>query len=618
MSVNKKLYSSTGLILLGVAFLVFTLLNNTLFSNIRLDLTENNLYTLSDGTREVIESIEEPINLYFYFSEGASEDLTSLRSYAVRVKELLEEYAAVSAGEIKLNIIDPEPFSDDEDRAAAFGLQAVPVSAAGDSLYFGLAGTNALDDLVIIPFFQPDKEEFLEYEISKLVQSLILTEKPVIGLISSLQVQGDVNMTTFQSTPAWMVMQQLEELFTVTDVDAESEMVPADVDILMVIHPKQLSEQMLFSIDQFLMNGGKMLAFVDPLAETDKPAQANPMMPSAPTNQSSNLNELTRGWGVTLRDNFVLGDSERALSVSGSNGAPVRHVAIVGMVGENFEKQDIVTAELESINLATAGILDLATKTTVEVQPLITSSTLAMPLDSFQFQFLRDPADLQKDFAATGEKYLLAARFSGKANSAYPDGIDGFEGDLVAATDQLNVILVADTDMLSDRLWVQVQNFFGQKIASPFANNGDFVVNALDNLGGSTALISVRSRGRFSRPFDVVQELRRVADERYLESADELQAQLNETESKLSELQSATQGAGLLTLSPEQEAAVVQFQQEKLRIRKQLRDVRHQLDQDIDALGSTLKFLNIALIPLLLTLLLIVMRYLRTRSEEVA
>lgn len=613
---NRQYYSGLGLLVLGVGFLVFTLLNNMLFNHWRLDLTENNLYTLSDGSKQIIGAIDEPINLYFFFSKKSSEDLTQLRSYATRVGELLDEYAVIGDGKINLSVINPEPFSEAEDQAAEFGLQSVPINAAGDELYFGLAATNALDDLEVITFFQPDKEEFLEYEISKLVQSLSVVEKPTVGVLSSLAVQASMNQQTFQMTHAWMVIEQLEQLFNVESLAPDIDSLPPEVDILLVIHPKQLSETLLFAIDQFVMAGGKLLAFVDPLAESGRPQQASPMMPAPPTEQSSNLNRLTEAWGVTLRDNVVLGDSQAALAVDSGSGTPVRHLAIVGMEGENFSSDDIVTSSLESINLATAGILDIAEDAPGNIEPLISSSAFSMPLDSFQFQFMSDPQDLMRTFKPTGEQYVVAARISGPAPSAFPEGIETSKGKHLTETQDINVILVADTDVLTDRLWVQVQDFFGQRIASPWANNGEMVTNALDNLSGGASLISIRSRGRFTRPFDVVQDLRREAEARYQESADDLQAQLSDTEQRLTELQSAQSEGNLFGLSLEQEQALVQFQQEKLKIRKQLRDVRHQLDSDIERLGSTLKFLNIALIPILMMLLLLVMNVLRLRRED--
>ena len=612
---KKKYYSGLGLCLLALGFLMFTLLNNVLFGGWRLDLTGNNLYTLSDGSREILESIDEPVNLYFFFSEKSSEDLTSLRVYATRVREMLEEYELAANGKINLSVVDPEPFSEAEDQAAEFGLQGIPVSTAGEELYFGLAATNALDDQEVIPFFQPDKEEFLEYEISKLIQSLSVVEKPVVGVLSSLEVQGNMNMQTYQMTPPWMVVDQLMQLFSVQTINPEGT-IPAEIDILLLIHPKQLSEAMLFSIDQFVMGGGRLLAFIDPLAETDRPVRANPMMPAPPSIQVSTLNQLTEAWGVTMRSDVILGDSQTALAVGGVDGTPVRHLAILGMESDNFSRDDIVTSSLENINLSTAGILDVAEDASVQVEPLISSSTFAMPMEALQFQFLSDPNDLKQGFKPTGESYLVAARLSGSAPSAFPEGLEESEGTVLTETDNLNVILVADTDILSDRMWVQVQEFFGQRIASPWANNGDMVINALDNLSGGASLISIRSRGRFSRPFDVVQDLRREAEASYLEKANDLQARLTETEQKLSDLQSSQSENNLLVLTPEQEEALVQFQQEKVEIRRQLREVRHQLDSDIEVLGSTLKFLNIALIPILMTLILLVVNYIRVNRRQ--
>ncbi|MBT3425208.1 MAG: ABC transporter [Gammaproteobacteria bacterium] len=617
---KNYLNSVSSVVFILVGFLVFSVFNNTFFHQVRLDLTENKLFTLTQGSGEIVAALDEPIHLYFFFSEKASADLTSLRTYADRVASLLEEYALLSNGKIKLSRVNPEPFSEQEDQAAAFGLQAIPVSAGGDELYFGLAGTNALDQVEIIRFFQPDKEEFLEYEVSKLIQGLNTTGKPKVGLISSLPVRSRVDPNTFQTTPGWVSISQLDSFFEVIEIEPTADTLQEGLDMLILLHPKNLSETMQRGIDQYLMNGGKLLAFVDPLSELDRPAQTNPMMPVLPQGQGSDLNWLTAAWGVSLRASAVLGDSQNALTVSSANGTPVRHLAILGLGPDALRTDDVITSGLESLNFSTAGILDIDDAKDVIVTPLILSSEYSGPLDTVQFQFLRDPADLQKSLKITGEAYPLAVRLSGPARSAFSVAPDDAQTDAKSSsnqTDDLNLILVADTDVLSDRLWVQVQNFFGQEIASPWADNGDFLVNAVDNLGGSTALISVRSRGRFTRPFEAVQDLRRQAEAKYLESAEALQLRLTETERKLSELQSSKVQDMSLNLSPEEESALLQFQEEKLVIRKQLRDVRHQLDKDIEQLGSTLKFVNIALVPILLTLLLLAINVLRGRKEEV-
>ena len=610
---EKLIYSGAGLALMAVAFVMFILISNTLFSGVRLDLTENNLYTLSPGTHEIIDSIDEPINFYFFFSDQASADLTALRSYATRVRELLEEYEVRARGKILLSVVDPEPFSDAEDQAAGFGLQSVPVNNAGDELYFGLAATNSTDGQEIIGFFQPDKEEFLEYEISKLVQTLSQVERPTVGLLSSMVVRGDFNMQTMQQSPPWVVVGQIEQMFDVETVPITVTEIPDHIETLVLIHPKGLTEDALYAIDQFALRGGRIVAFIDPVAEMDAQAPgANPM--TQIQSQASDLGPLLAAWGAELMPNTVLGDAQSALTVGGQGGQPVRHLAILGFGQDNLAANDVVIGNLESLNFASVGIIKPMADTMTTFTPLIHSSEYAAPLQSFQLM-LGGPEELQQGFSPTGERYVVAARLSGQASSAYPDRAS--EEDGLAETSDLNVLLVADTDFLSDRLWVQVRNFFGTQVASPFADNGDFFNNAVENMIGSSALIRVRSRGRFTRPFDVVQNLRREAEASYLASANDLQDRLAETESKLQTLQRERTEQSVLLLSPEQEAELVRFQDEKLRIRKELRDVRHQLDKDIQALGATLKFANVILLPVLLTLILMLAwRVWRGRSVD--
>ena len=631
-----RLSSTLMLVVIFGIFFAFTMLNNALFSSARIDLTENKLYTLTLGTRDLIAEIDEPIKFRFFFSQRASEDLTALRAYARRVQELLEEYQALAGGSINLEIIDPEPFSEEEDLAAQFGLQSVPVNNAGDELYFGLVGTNSVDDQLIISFFQPDKEEFLEYDISRIIHQLNSSRKPKVGLLSSLKIQGDIDTSTFQTTPAWVVIDQLTQQYEVVDVAMDATELPRDMQLLIIVHPKSLSDATLFAIDQFAMAGGRVLLFVDPLAEMERrPPGA---MPTEPASDFS----LLSNWGMQLRADTVLTDSVAALNVGGSNGQPVRHLGILGLSAENFNSDDVSLASLESINVTTSGILDMVGRPESRIDILIQSSENAMPMASTEFQSLTDPEQLLKTFVPTGERYTIAARISGKAVTAYPEGVDfetvpgadpeaEVEGQgqgqgqgqvestrdtqllqtVLTGTDKLNVIVVADTDILTDRLWVQVQNFFGQAIASPWANNGDFVLNSVDNLLGGSELISIRSRGRFSRPFTVVESLRLAAQSKYQKSADTLQRELEETEAELNEVESSQSDQNLLALSPEQEQAITQFQDEKLRIRKQLRDVRHQLDKDIEGLGATLKLINIIVLPLLLVLVIYAMRYTR-------
>ena len=598
-----KLYSRLALALLLVGFLVFTALNNLLFGGVRLDLTEHGLYTISDGTRRILDSIGEPINLQLFFSDEAAKDVAPLRIYASRVRELLEELELQAGGRLRLSVVDPAPFSESEDQAAAFGLQSVPLSLGGDAVYFGLAGTNAYGDENVIAFLQPDREQYLEYEIAELIQSLVSVQKPVIGLLSGLQINGGFDMASQRPTPAWMVIEQARELFELREIQASAESIEKDVTLLMLVHPGELSEKMEFAIDQFVLNGGHALIFVDPFCESAN-VGANPMMRQAPANTASNLPRLFKAWGVEMTEGKVLADRANALLITAVPGeAPVPHLAFLALGGEAIVDGDIVSEGLEAVNVGAAGILRPIEGASTKFVPLLQSSDQAALLDTLQVQISRDPRSLLEGFQPTGERYTVAARLSGAASSAF-DGAIEEGGDYQSKSDNINVIVVTDADMLADRFWVQTQDFFGQRIATAWADNGTMVLNAMENLAGSSDLISIRSRGRYSRPFTVVQQLRAEAEARNRATADGLQQRLDETERQLTELQKSKQDQNLLVLSDEQEAALSQFQQEKLRIRKELRDVRHQLDKDIQNLGTALKLLNIVVLPLMLTALL--------------
>ncbi len=603
-AVQKPLLIALAVLL----FFVFNAFNHLVFKDARLDLTEGQLYTLSEGSLNLVQGVEEPVQLYFFFSEAASRDLTPIRTYADRVESMLEEFALASNGMLLVERIDPAPFSEAEDEAAAFGLQAVPVSATGDSLYFGLAGSDALDNVETIPFFQPDREMFLEYEISQLIDRLARPKREMVGLISTLPVTNQVNPQTFQPEPGWQSILSLEDTVTLESIDVSAEEIPEGLAALVLIHPKSLPDQMKTALVRYLASGGKVIAFLDPLAEMDR-AATSPMMPSLPSGQASSLNWLTRSLGVQMREAEVLGDPQLALSVSTPSGAPTRHLAILGLSNAQLNSESIVTAQLDSLNFASAGFFDIDSPT-VAVETLIESSEFANGIAASQLQFLQNPEDLMQSFSEGSEARPIAVRLSG------PTTLEtGLEGDAPLEVSNLDLILVSDTDVLSDRLWVQVQNFFGQQVATAFADNGSLLTNLVDYFAGSQDLISVRSRGRFTRPFEVVQSLRREAEAQYLASAEQLQLELNETERQLADLESQQESDGVLRLSDEQEAALVRFQDEKLRIRKALRDVRHRLDQDIDQLGEHLKLLNIIVLPILLTLMLAMAAWAQLRKR---
>lgn len=585
-----------------VCFILILLITNTLFSSARLDLTEQNIYSLSDGTQNILENLEQEVEVILYYSDKASKDLTALRSYAKRVQELLAEYVILSDGKLSLTVIDPEPFSEAEDQAAEVGLQAIPI-ASGEEIYFGLSAQSKSGVQSIISFLQPDKEAFLEYQLTELVYRLGQSVTPVLGLMSNLDMRGGFDMQRGGSTPPWTVFEQLDQLYDVRWVSEELDEIESDIDLLMLVMPENLSQEATYALDQFVMGGGKLLLFMDPKAETAQPE------PEGETNEQLDdaLDKLLKSWGVDYVSDRVVVDEAYGLTISmGQGQPPVRHIGLLGVQSDGLNPNEVASAELEVVNFASSGVLLPTENAQSEFNALAWSSPYAQLMAVDEYNQIQDPTELQHRVSAATDSYILAARLSGAANSVFdakPDAI-GSDAEFIKATEQLNVLVVADTDVLSDRLWVQVQNFFGQRVVQPWADNGAFAHNLVEQFLGSSDLINIRSRGRFSRPFEVVQDIQQQAQTLYLENERLLQQQLEQTEMQLAQLETL-RDKDTMMLSVEQEATLEQFQQEKLHIRKALRDVRHELGKDIEGLGSVLKVLNIAVAPILLVLMLL-------------
>ncbi|HSG66863.1 MAG TPA: Gldg family protein [Gammaproteobacteria bacterium] len=608
----------TALLLLALGFFAAVVASNALLRGLRIDLTENRLYTISPGTHRVLESIAEPINLYFFFSDSETSDvpdIQGLRTYATRVREMLEEFVAQSDGMLVLQVVDPLPFSEEEDRATQFGIQPLALGQLGESIFFGLAGTNSVGGEQTIGFFQPDKEAFLEYELARLVYSLANPEKPVVGLLSGVSMAAGFDPQLQRMTEPWVITTQARQLFEIRNLTPGQAQIDSEVDILWIVHPQDLDDATLYAIDQFILGGGRALIFVDPLAEID-------MVAADPTGMAmgsaSNLERLFDTWGIAFSADEIVADDRLALSVSGGpGGRPIRHLGLLGLDAETIDREEVVTAGLGSINVGTAGYFTRRDDASVELVPLLWSSTQAAALPASRFQFLADPTSLLDDFVPSGETYVLAARLDGPLTTAFPDGAPEGAGETAAtpltSTDSANVIVVGDVDVLSDRLWVQVQRFLGQQIVTPFANNGDLVVNALDNLSGSADLIGIRARATFSRPFTTVEELRREADAQFRQTEQQLEAELDETERRLGELQEARTDQGSLLMSEEQQAEIQRFLGEQVRIRSELRAVRRNLDSSIERLGTMVKIINIGLVPLLLSVAAVGVAIIRRR-----
>ncbi len=617
-----------GLIILAILFLIVNMASSKLFTSMRADLTQNELYTLTKGTRNIVASIQEPVTLYLFYSDKASEDVPQLRTYANRVKELLQEYAQLSNGKIALNIVDPVPFSEEEDQAAAFGLQGVPIGNSGENIYFGLAASNAVGDTEKIAFFQPQREQFLEYDVSKLINNLTNPKKPVIGIITQLSLFGGFDIETTQMTKAWAIIAQMRQLFELKQLDITAKVIDEDIDILMVVHPKDLSLLTKYAIDQFVMRGGKLLLFVDPHSEVDKPVRQQNSPLEVEGGRSSNLKELFEAWGIEYDPKSVVLDRKYALMVGGAHQqGQSRHYGLLGVTKDNLNTEDVISSELELVSIGIGGHIKIKDDSEAVLTPIVTSSNDAALIDATRFRFLPDINQLSNNFNATGENYTFVGRVQGKLNTAFPNGKPDASGEdedanevtfptHLSTQENANLIVVADTDILSDRMWVQVQEFFGQQIFNTWANNGDLFINAVDNLTGSSDLISIRGRETSSRPFERVNELRLAADQKFRATEESLQAKLTATEQKLLELQKQRDDTNALVLSPEQEAEIQKFQEEKLNVRKQLRQVRHSLDLDIEKLGTKLKFINIGLVPIIISILALVLLIIRSRKRK--
>jgi ABC-type uncharacterized transport system involved in gliding motility auxiliary subunit len=622
---NRSTLGGSALLALALLLVGLTVLFDHALRGWRLDLTANHLYTTAPGTDRILKGLKEPINLYFFYSQKPASQIPEIATYGVRVREFLEEIVTRSGGKVRLHVVDPQPFSEDEDRASELGVRGKPMDAAGNQLYFGLAGTNSTDGRQSIEFFEPKKEEFLEYDVVKLIYQLASPKKPVVGWLSSLPMTTGFDQQTGQMREPWAIYSQAQQLFEVRPVDAAAGKIDPDVNVLLIAHPKNLTPAMQFAIDQYALRGGHIAMFVDPLADADQ-SGADPQNPMAAmsADKSSQPGPLLAAWGVQFNPKQVVADRGHALQVSTRQSeTPVLHLGILGLNSSDFTQGDVITAGLSSVNVATAGSLEQVKGAKTKFEPLLVSSSDAALLPVERFAMLFDPNTLRDGFKPTGKQYVLGARVMGNVKTAFPAGppagvtLPAGQTALKESAKPLNLVVYADTDMLTDFLWVRTQNVFGQHVEQQFANNGDLVLNTLDNLAGSADLISVRGRASFARPFDRVERLRHIADDQFRAKEQELEQQLRDTEEKLTALQSHRNDKSAMILSPEQEKELDRFQDEKVRIRKELRAVRAGLDKDIKGLGNELKIVNIIVVPILFAVLALLVGLWRRRQHPV-
>lgn len=608
--ITRSLRLRAALVAIAVLFLAAIAISSLSLRTARVDLTADRIYTLTPGTLQIVDALTKPLTVTLYFSDHATRDLPQLRSYEQRVQEMLREIAVRAHGRVRFRVIDPVPYSDDEDAAEGYGLTPASGGSNGERVFFGLVGMDGSGEVTpqAIPFFDPAREAFVEYDIAKLLYELGMPRKPRLAVVSSLPVEGNPVI----GEAAWTVFRQLDQIAEVTTLDPDGlTRIDPSIEVLLLVHPKRLSDDAQYAIDQYVLRGGHLVVFVDPDSEMDSAPLIDPR--GIVDDHDSDLHRLFAAWGVVYDPSQVVLDRSQALTID-LNGNSIGHPAMLGLGTQDLNHDDVVTASLQRVNFSTAGHFELAQETKARLVPLVQSSDEATVVPAQRVRdAANDPPSLMENYEPTHDRYVLAARLRDTFHSAFPERAG--KGHLAQAAAPGEIVLVADTDLLSDRLWIDVQPLLGQQQLTPFANNGDFVSNIVDNLSGSTALLSIRGRVNAQRPFTRVRALQAAADRKFLTKKRELENELYETQRRLAELQPA-KGATGGTATAEQRREVEQYLQRKLAIGKELRDVQHQLNAEIDALGLRLKFINIVLVPGLVALIGLIYGWRRTRRAR--
>jgi len=621
-SLDRKTLTISSLVVAALFLFFVNVLSNAEIRSVQVDLTESKLFTLSEGTENILKTIKEPLTFRYYFSRKFGEISPAHGNYAKRVRELLETFQSASGGKINLKIINPEAFSVEEDEAVKLGIQGVPLDQSGENGYFGLAATNSTDDRQSVAFFNPQREQFLEYDITRMVFELTNPKKKKIGLLTSLLLEAD----PLRQYQPWPIMNQITQFFEVKSLDLNVEQIDDDISVLLLVHPKITSKATLYAIDQFLMRGGRAIILVDPHNET---AQMSPRLP--PGAGSSNIKKLFDAWGIQFDTEKFIGDRASAVRVSAQvQGRDVIADYLSWNVFDrrNLNNDDVLTAQLTSVSVASAGAVSLKEGSPLKMTTLLKTSPLSQSIDAKLVREEPNPAEILKQYKPDNKSYALAARLSGKVKSAFPDGPPPPEKKksdndhdkkavkmkphVAESKEDINLVVIGDTDLISARFWIREQDFFGQKMAVPLSNNADLLINALDNLSGSKDLIQLRSRGFSVRPFYKINDLRNAAEEKYRDTERQLSEKLADLQKKTKNLNVEDKGGNVI-LTQAQRETFRKFRIEMLSVRKQLRDVQLALRQDIERLDTQLKILNIWAVPVIIAFLAVFLAILRRR-----
>ncbi len=622
-SATRNRLAIAAILLAMVLFVAFNILTRATLTQTRLDLTEQRLFTLSEGTRKVLGEIDEPLTLRFYLSKALVETNPYYGNHARRVEELLREYERLADGGIRLQVYDPEAFSPEEDQAVAEGLQGAALAAGAGVVYFGLTGFNATDDSDVIPFFQPERAAFLEYDLTRLVHNLANPEKPKVAVLGALPLQGD-GMTGFRP---WLATSSLAQFFDLSFLEAQGETleIGEQVGVLLLAQPEGLSQGALYAIDQFVLRGGRVLALIDPWSEAL--SEINQRSGGYVSTGAAEMAPLLAAWGLEIDPETIVGDRLSARKVAARvRGRQVvtEYVPWLSLGAERLAAEDTVTAELQVINLNAAGAITAVEGATTTLEPLIISSEQSLPIAVSEIQVAPDPVALLAKFLGPGEPKVLAARITGAVASAFPDGppealLEASEdaevlkqAHLAKSDGAANLIVIADSDLLVDSVWSRADNLFGQRLALPIANNVDLVVNSLDNLSGSEGLISLRGRALVDRPLTLIQNIQRDAELEYRQQEQAIVERIEKAEQEIARLQQEEQATGILQ-SAEADQALAKLRSDLIQARRELRDVQRALRQDIGEVEAWVKGINIWGMPLVTVVIAAGVLWLRRR-----
>ena len=592
---------------------------------IRADLTDGRLYTLSSGTRQVLRELDRDVTLKFYYSRGNRDLPTPLKVYASRVEDLLREYDRLGGRRVDLELHNPTPLSDEEEWAQKYGLRPLNLPIPGaDPIYFGIVGVSGSRESALAAL-SPEDEPQLEYQLTRLLYEITRDEKPALHIMTGLPIMGGPppGMPMFQQAPPeppWMIVEQLRHFYELHEVEPDAEAIPGEADTLMVVHPTGFPESALYAIDQFLLRGGRLIAFVDPLNIIEAQRQGgNPMaMMGGGGRTASNLNRLTGAWGITLRDGQVVADLAAATTLGGRDGQPESNPTFLTLRSEHLNQDEVVTADLDFLLVPFPGAFQGEPAEGLRQTVLLSTSDRAGFVGAMEAQF----GVAARSRIPIEEKPLpLAVRLQGRFPSAFPDGPpqprpdpyaedeeDEDEpegpppGHLAAATRSGVAVLVADTDLLFDAFAVREQRFFGQRVVELISDNYNLVLNLLEQLTGSEALIGLRSRGTFNRPFTRVQEIETRAQAAFREELEALQEREREARQRLEDLQRQADPDQRMFVTPAQEETIRQYREELFQTERRIRDLQRELRRDVDRLGLWVKGINIALVPGLVAL----------------